>query len=365
MPGFFAHAPAGAASADCNCCSTSRRGFLRGITLGAGSLAMPAIARAQAAAPAGKPQELTKIDTHHHYYPAEAKKYGGLGGPLTDKWTPRTALDEMDQNGVKTSILSMATAPMAWFKLDVPESRSMVRAINDYGARMVADYPGRFGLFAFLSMFDVDGTLKEIEYAFDKLKVDGVGIATGYGNVYPGDPKFFPIFEELNRRKATVYFHPTTQNCCTGIIPGLNDSVIEVPHDTSRAVMSFFMSGNMPKLRDITFLWSHGGGTIPMLAERIDWLMKTLVKNTAQLLPEGPLAEFKRFYYDTANAGYPSSMAALTKIVDPSHIVFGTDFPYVTTDWNAKALRRAGITDEQIRAIETQNAKAFLPRLRA
>jgi predicted TIM-barrel fold metal-dependent hydrolase len=144
----------------------------------------------------------------------------------------------------------------------------MVRGINDYGAKMMADHPGRFGLFAFLSMYDVEGTMKEIEYAFDKLKADGVGIATGYGNVYPGDKKFAPIFEELNRRKATVYFHPTTQDCCGGMVPGLNDSVLEVPHDTSRAVMSFIMSGSLPKLRDIKFLWSHGGGTIPMLRVR-------------------------------------------------------------------------------------------------
>lgn len=364
MAGFFAHGAQGATSGACGCCTTSRRGFLRSLTASAGALSLPAAARAQAPADRSARPPLTKIDTHHHYYPAEAKKYGGLGGRLTDHWTPQTALDEMDKSGVKTAILSMPTAPMAWFKLDPTESRSMVRAINDFGAKMMADHPGRFGLFAFLSMYDVDGTLKEIEYAFDTLKADGVGIATGYGDIYPGDKKFAPIFEELNRRKATVYFHPTTHTCCGGMVPGLNDSVLEVPHDTSRAVMSFIMSGSLPKLRDIKFLWSHGGGTIPMLAERIDWLMKTLVKNGKELVPDGPLAEFRRFYYDTANAGYPSSMAALTKIVDSSHIVFGTDFPYVTTDWNDKALHRAGITDDQIRAIETTNALALLPRLK-
>jgi predicted TIM-barrel fold metal-dependent hydrolase len=360
MPGFFAHRAQDIASGVCGCCTTSRRGFLRSLTAGAGALALPAIARAQTPSA----QALTRIDTHHHYYPPEAKKYGGLGGRLTDHWTPQTAIDEMDKGGVKTAILSMASAPMAWFKLAQPESRSMVRAINDYGAKMMADHPGRFGLFAFLSMYDVDGTLKEIEYAFDTLKADGVGIATGYGDIYPGDAKFAPIFEELNRRKAVVYFHPTTQACCGGAIPGLNDSVIEVPHDTSRAVMSLLMSGNLPKWRDIRFLWSHGGGTIPMLAERIAWLTKTLVKDSAKLMPEGPLPEFRRFYYDTANAGYPSSMAALTKIADTSHIVFGTDFPYVSTEWNAKALQRAGLTPEQIRDIETRNALALIPRLK-
>jgi predicted TIM-barrel fold metal-dependent hydrolase len=358
MTRFFATDAASACADICDCHGLSRRGFLRTTTAAAGAAFLPARAFAQ-----GTPA--TKIDTHHHFYPPEVKKFGGMGGPLTDNWTPQKSIEEMDKNGVKTSILSMASVPMDWFKMSNDESRKFVRGINDYGAKMVSDFPGRYGLFAYLSMVDVEGSMKEIEYAFDTLKADGIGISTGYNNVYPGDPKFAPIFAELNRRKATVYFHPTTQTCCLGIVPGVGDSWAEVPNDTTRAVLSLMFTGSLLKLRDIKFLWSHGGGTIPMIAERIDWLSKGQVKNRAELMPEGPLAEFKRFYYDTANAGYPGSMAALMKLVDVSHIMFGTDYPYVTTDWNAQALRRAGITDEQIRAIETENAKVLLPRLKA
>ncbi len=348
-----------ASAVRCSCQGATRRGFLASAAGVAASALAPERVFAQAS-----PAQAGRIDTHHHFYPPESKKYGGLGGPLTDNWSPQVSLDEMDKNGVETSILSVATAPMAWFRLDVGESRGFVRGMNEYGAKMAADHKGRYGLFAFLSMIDVEGTLKEIEYAFDTLKADGVGIATGYLGAYPGDPKFAPIFDELNRRRATVYFHPTTQPCCAGAVQGLNDSVLEVPHDTARAIMSLLLSGSLPKWRDIKFLWSHGGGTVPMLAERIEWLIFRTMKDTRKVLPDGALPEFRRFYYDTANAGYPGSMAALMKIADVSHIVFGTDFPYVTTEWNMKALRRAGITDEQIRAIESENARPLIPRLR-
>jgi predicted TIM-barrel fold metal-dependent hydrolase len=359
--GIFSATGADAAASDCMCCNLSRRGLLRSFAATAAAGALPASSFAQAAKPAAS----AIIDTHHHYYPPEVKRSPGVGNALINSWSDQKTLDEMDKNGVRTSMLSMASAPLNWFKMEPDESRKFVRAINDYGAKMVQDYPGRFGLFAYQSMVDVDGTLREIEYAFDTLKADGVNLSTSYVDKYPGDPKFAPIFEELNRRKAIVYFHPTTSACCGGAVPGVGDSWIEVPHDTTRAVLSLLFSGALQKYRDITFLLSHGGGTLPMLVDRIDWLSGHQVKNRKELAPDGIHAEFQRFYYDTANAGYPGSMAALLKLVPPSRIVFGTDYPYVSTEWNLKALRANGLPADAVHGIESENAKAFIPRLRA
>ena len=69
--------------------------------------------------------------------------------------------------------------------------------------------PGRFGLFATLSMIDVDRMLREIEYALDTLKADGVGL----GDKWLGDSRYKPVFDELNRRGAVVYVHPLVANC--------------------------------------------------------------------------------------------------------------------------------------------------------
>ena len=215
MAGFFAHGAEDASADACGCCTTSRRGFLRTLTASAGALALPAIARAQAPAPKVAPY---KIDTHFHYYPPHVQTFPGVSNPAIMAWTQQRAIEELDKNNVRTGMLSMASVPQAWFRQDTQTSRKFVRDINDYGAKMEQDNPGRFGLFTYLSMLDIEGTLKEIEYGFDTLKADGVNISTGWIDKYPGDPMFAPIFQELNRRKAVVYLHPTTQACCGGAV---------------------------------------------------------------------------------------------------------------------------------------------------
>ena len=105
-------------------------------------------------------------------------------------------------------MLSLPSTPGLWFNAPAPEAARIARLCNDYGADMVRQFPGRFGLFATLPMIDIDVTLQEIAYAFDTLKADGVGLQTNYGDKWLGDPVYRPVFDELNRRKALVYVHP-------------------------------------------------------------------------------------------------------------------------------------------------------------
>ena len=112
---------------------------------------------------------------------------------------------------------------------------------------MVRDKPGRYALFAPLSMLDTDTTLKEIEYDFDTLHADGINLQTNYGDKWLGDPAFRPILDELNRRKAVVYVHPLVAACCGRLSVGAYPAVIEVPHDTTRTVVSLLLSGTLAR----------------------------------------------------------------------------------------------------------------------
>jgi len=202
-------------SATCSCC-VSRRIFLASAAaVGATALLPGEDASAQAA-----PAKL--IDTHHHFYPPvymkawldweDQRKIPHFGVQLS--WTRDKDFEEMDKNGITTSILSLASTPGVWFDTDAKAAHDMARQCCDFAAEMVQSKPGRYGLFAPLSMVDADATLKEIEYAFDTLKVDGVGIMTSYGDKWLGDAAYKPVLEELNRRKAVVYVHPLVASCC-------------------------------------------------------------------------------------------------------------------------------------------------------
>src|SRR5208337_3349639 len=104
-------------------------------------------------------------------------------------------------------------------------------------AAIARDHPARFGLFAALALPDVDGSLREIDYAFGTLKTDGISLLSSYGNKYLGEPAFDPVFAELNRRKTIVYVHPTTPACCNRLQPGIATSTTEFLFDTTRTIM--------------------------------------------------------------------------------------------------------------------------------
>ena len=307
----------------------------------------------------------TIVDVHHHLYPPAYVTALGVANqttPAAKEWSPAKSLEDMDKAGVATSITSITT-PGVSFGDDALAVR-LARECNEYAARLASDHPGRFGSFAILPWPNADASLREIEYSLDTLKADGIGMLTNYGDKWFGDPYFAPIFEELNRRKAVIYTHPTSANCCRNALAGIPDTAIEYGTDTSRAITRTVFSGTSLKYPDIRMIFSHAGGTMPFLNERLINLAKT--PQYAAQLPKGFLAEAARFYYDTAQASNPAAMSALRKVVPVSQIVFGTDYPFRTSLEHVKGLKECGIfSAQELRAIERENPLKLLPRRRA
>jgi predicted TIM-barrel fold metal-dependent hydrolase len=346
----------------------SRRQFLAALGALAASGAIPVGgALAQAATGGGKPN---RIDVHHHIIPppyvAAQRDRILAGADIPDPasilvWTPQRAVEEMDKTGVATAMTSIST-PGIWFG-DPAAARKLSRDCNDYAAQMGRDHPGRFGLFGCLPLPDIDGSLREIEYALDTLKADGIGMFTSYGDKWPGDPKFAPVFDELNRRKAVVYFHPTGADCCSNLMPGIPASAVEYLFDTTRAIMSLLYNGTFARCRDIKFIFSHAGGTMPVLANRIDGFFGRH-KEVADHVPNGARVELTKLHFDIASQVNPSAMAALLNLVPITQILFGSDYPYVPIPATAFSLDKYGLPAADMQAINRDNALRLFPRLK-
>ncbi len=267
----------------------------------------------------------------------------------------------MDKAGVTTSFLSMTTPGIAYGNDE--ETRALARDMNDFAAKLISDYKGRFALFAVLPLPNIDASLREIEYAFDKLGAVGIGTMTSYNNKYLGDPMYAPILKEVNRRKAIFYTHPIDGPCCQNLIPDVGPTVIEYNTDTSRTIASIIVSGAANRTPDVTYIFSHAGGTMPYLVERFGIGGPDNVADNLARKPElnSRLYHLRRFYYDTAQSSNPIQMQALKMFAGSSQIVFGSDFPFTNIYGHVVGLQKCGFSAEELLGIDRENGLRFLP----
>jgi len=338
-------------------CCLSRRGAITGFAAIAASTLLPAMpARAQKPA-----RKLTRVDVHRHFVPP-GYVVDRTRTWLNDRSTIAAQLEDMDKSGVALAVISISV--LALERPDNAEARRFARLANEYSAKLIADHPGRFGMFAYLPFPDVDGTLKEIEYALNTLKADGVYLRTNYDDKFLGDPIFAPVFEELNRRGAVLYTHPTSHPCCERIVPGLRDADIEYGTNTTRAIAKMVFSGASRRYPNMKVIWSHAGGTMPFLVRRF---IKRVHESPEYqpILPEGFLPEARKFYYDCAQGPDAPAMASLKAVVPVSQILFGTDWPHLTTEEHVTGLQKSGVfTEAELRMIDRDNALRLMPTLR-
>jgi predicted TIM-barrel fold metal-dependent hydrolase len=302
-----------------------------------------------------------RIDIHHHILPPEYLSSLAKIGITTvtnlpfPKWDPELSLEVMDRQGIAIAITSISS-PGIYFG-DPDFSRNLARLCNQYSANLIKNYPERFGSFAVLPLPDINNSLLELEYALDVFGLDGVGMLSNYDGIYIGDPLFTDLFKELNRRKTVVFIHPDAPPSIK--LPNLNLplSVLEFVFDTTRSIANLMHHGIFKKYPNIKFIFAHAGGTAPYLAWRITFGNKRLIK------------QFKDLYYGTALSATKNIIHSLMEIVDYSHILFGSDFPFVherVVKEMIQELIHNDRFDKQARlAIEKENALSLFPRFRA
>jgi predicted TIM-barrel fold metal-dependent hydrolase len=266
----------------------------------------------------------------------------------------------MDECGIETAIVSLSLpgASLA----GAADPATLARQSNEYAARMIGDYPRRFGAFASLPVLDAQAAMREVAYALDTLKLDGVTLLSNFRGRYPGDAAFDPLLAELNRRKATLFLHP---NQAPG--PGFNDFV-EFPHEVTRALASLTESGAIERYHRIRYILAYGGGTIPFIASRVTVVGMDVFGSFAMTMIRffQRVRTMQRMSYDLAASTDPYAWRALYGHAKPTRILMGSNYPWTSPAAFARqqaALRHFEELDlRQIASIERGNSLKLFPR---
>ena len=311
------------------------------------------------------------VDVHHHILPdfffrETNDAHNPVGGIAPPPWDADLMLSYMDEAGIDVAITSISTPGV--HVGDDARAKSLARRCNELSAKLMQTHPSRLGGFAALPLPDVDGALAELSYALDTLKLDGVVVFSNSNGVYLGDARFEPVFEELERRKAVVFVHPTASPDPSAHHLGLPDSLIDFTADTTRAVAQMHYSNRFARTPNVKYIFSHAGGTAPYLAGR--WGIVDEMNVIPGGEERGPVADtLRRLFWDTALSYRDPILRMLRDVVGLDQVLFGSDFPYLRRDMAVHCVQQleqtAELTSEERSQVMSGNAIKLFPRLAA
>lgn len=278
-----------------------------------------------------------RVDMHCHLahpdYLREFARLAERGDPLAARgsplqrraqdpaiWSVELLLEEMERHKVDVGVLSMHI-PSVFFH-DRAASVALARLTNDYYAGLAAKHRGRFWAFAALPMLHPDAALDELARAIDHLGLQGIGLGGTVGGYALDDPRFAPVFAEIDRRRLPVFVHPMGSPADALFRDFGADVLLGFVTDTSLGVLRFILSGARDRYPSFPLIVPHLGGTLLYLTTRFD----DLPTHGANTRP--PSAYLADFYYDVVSHHKPALQCAAAT-VGPDHLLLGSDYPWV------------------------------------
>ena len=276
---------------------------------------------------------ICQIDVHSHMisdsYLSAVKAHGmemDEGFPIPE-WSLEDHLRFMDEAGIRTSVLTMP-APQPYFG-NAAESAAICRTFNEECAALKALHPGRFLFCAALPLPDVDKAIEEAKYALEVLGADGVKLATNSYGQYLGDPQLDPLMEYLNSKGAVIITHPHKPSAANAsLIGAVPLASYEYLAETTRTIFNMVAHDVMVRYPDLKIVVPHCGSFLPSAFPRFKGLLPVMVSK-GYMKNVDVEANLKNLYYDLAGAATDDVIDGLLTITEPSHILYGSDYPYV------------------------------------
>ncbi len=295
------------------------------------------------------------LDVHSHLitpeYRAVLEQHGAQldeGFPLP-AWSIEQHLMDMNTIGIATSVITMP-APHPYFG-DVEETVKVIRENNEAAALLKEQYRARFLFCASLPLPDVDAAIKEAIYALDSLGANGIKLATNVYGQYLGDPVLDPLMEVLNERNALIILHPHKPTPYTDeLMKGVPLAMSEYLSETTRAVANMITHNVLSRYPNLRVIVPHCGSYLPLAIPRMKAIYPA-VQNAGLVGDIDWEGQLSRLYYDLAGAASIPTIKMMLTITDISHILYGSDYPYVATEVlkrNLGILRMNLLNDEEL-----------------
>lgn len=253
-------------------------------------------------------------------------------------WSEEDHLSWMASANISKSILSITSPGTNLDPTNATLAKDLSRRVNEFAADIKRRRPEQFGFFASLPLPDVEASLAEIAYALDELDADGVALLTNFHGMYLGDDALRPVFDELEKRGAVVFIHPTSPCIGDGVSDGQPASpldqypipMFEYLFETARATMHLFLAGVVDRSPSVTFIITHAGGALPPLVDRFTNFASSLPNIPGNVTPAAVKAALKRqFYFDLAGFPFPDQIRGLSPgLVGAGRLLYGSDIPY-------------------------------------
>jgi aminocarboxymuconate-semialdehyde decarboxylase len=246
--------------------------------------------------------------------------------PFTD---PDLRVQEMDRAGIDFQILS--PSPLTYFHfIDASEAVAYCRTWNDALAALLRRYPDRLGGLATLPMQDPGAARDELRRAVRELGLWGASTGTDFGRPLH-DAALDTLYEEFVALDVPLFLHPAP----AGIDgppgdPNLKhfdlDVVVGFAAQETIAVAGLIFGGVLQRHPRLDVCVSDGGGAVPFLVGRMAQAGRKRPWAPDWLKRDGALEQaLGRLWFDT-NVGDPRSVELLNRVVDPVHLVYGTNF---------------------------------------
>ena len=281
-------------------------------------------------------------------FPEEDRPDGKGGRPMgPEYWDVTEKLAFMDRFGIAQTVVSLGNP---WLDPFTPEdSLAAARMLNIELGDLQAATEGRITGMGVLPirLDDAIGVAEEIAGA---ASLGGVVSGPRICGMTLDDEALEPLWAELERSGSPLLIHPHYAAAIEDL-RGFGHALpvaLGFPFETTIALARLVFAGVLVRHPGLRVVGSHGGGTLPYLAGRLDagWASDPSVK---ERLPHAPSTDLARLYVDSV-LYHPRSMRTAADLVGCHKMMFGTDHPFSVADpeANLDAIEVAFTDDDRL-----------------